>query len=46
MVRTQEQMAWELYKDRGCILPEYRNEIAERKKIVREWAEYGQPICD
>lgn len=39
-----EQRAWDLYVERGVVLPEYGSEIAERKAILREWAAIGRPL--
>lgn len=33
--------AWNLYRERGVIVPGYQGEIAERKQLTNEWVEAG-----
>lgn len=37
--------AWRLYRERGVVMPEYGDEIAERKALMREWAAIGRPLA-
>lgn len=36
--------AWEVYCDRGIIRPGYAKEIAERRRLCREWAVAGETL--
>ncbi|WP_199174950.1 hypothetical protein [Halegenticoccus soli] len=37
-------IAWQLYLDRGVILPGYAGEIAQRRRILSEWADEDEPL--
>ena len=38
--------AWQLYTERGVIPLGFAGEIAERRKLLREWAESDDPNGD
>lgn len=35
---TPEERAWTLWQERGVIVPEFASEIAQRRRIQRQWA--------
>lgn len=39
-----EQEAWELYRQRGVIAPGHAGEIAERRRLQREWDGAGEKL--
>ena len=36
--------AWELYCERGVIIPEYASEIAARRAVKRQWETEEEPL--
>jgi len=42
--QTDADRAWQLYCERGVVLSSYADEIAERKRILREWAAAGRGL--
>ncbi|WP_226483255.1 hypothetical protein [Natrinema amylolyticum] len=41
---TGTDCAWAVYCERGIVTPEYATEIAERRRLCREWAAAGEPL--
>lgn len=41
---TTADRAWELYLERGVVIPEYADEIAARRETMHEWATHGRPL--
>ncbi|NKE36558.1 hypothetical protein GWG54_12155 [Natronococcus sp. JC468] len=36
--------AWELWCERGVVVPEYAGEIAALRRITREWDDEDEPL--
>ena len=43
-VDTDEANAWWLWCERGVVIPEYAGEIADRRRLCREWERIGRPL--